>query len=325
MKILVSGANGFIGTNLTSYLKGKGHLITRVDLRAGDCVGDIADENFVLETLARQDFDSIVHLAAIVDVRACIEDPYSCYRINSFGTLNMLELAVRKRAHRFIYSSSANVYGVPVKNPVEETTQFNPRTPYDHSKVLSESMIQSYGRHKALPFVILRSWKLFGEHDVPTTAVSRFVSACLKGEPIQLYNAGRDTTDPYHVENYCLAVEMCLEKEEAVGEVFNVGTGKEVSIRQLAELVKKLSNSDCELIDMPPRALEEAQPMRSYPSIEKIRSNLGYEPVVSLEEGLRRVIKYQALSNFKRKPVDTTKKGTGCGSHQGRTVRKAKS
>jgi len=298
VKILVSGANGFIGKNLTSHLEGKGHVITRVDLRAGDCVGDIADADFVLETLARQDFDSIVHLAAMTDVRACIDDPYSCYRINSFGTLNMLELAVRKRARRFIYSSSANVYGVPVELPVEETTQLNPRTPYDHSKVLSENMVQSYGRHKALPFVILRSWKLFGEHDAPTTAVSRFVNACLKGKPIQLYNAGRDTTDPYHIDNYCYAVELCLEKEEAVGEVFNVGTGNEVSIRHLAELVKDLANSNCELVDMPPRSPEETQPMRSYPSIEKIRSNLGYEPIVSLKEGLRRVMKSQALSNM---------------------------
>lgn len=300
VKILVSGANGFIGTNLASYLEGRGHDIIRVDLKVGDCVGDIADANFVLETLARGEFDSVVHLAAIADVRACIDDPYSCYRINAFGTLNMLELAIRKQVRRFIYSSSANVYGVPAKVPVEEAAQFNPRTPYDHSKVLSEVMIQSYGRHKALPFVILRSWKLFGEHDGPTTAVSRFVSACLKGEPMKLYNAGKDTTDPYHIENYCHAVELCLEREEAVGEAFNVGTGNEVSVRQLAELIRKLANSDCELVDMPPRTTEEAQTMRSYPSIAKIGRALGYEPRVSLEEGLRRVIEYHAL--------------TGCGS-----------
>jgi len=302
VKILVSGANGFIGTNLASYLEGRGHAITRVDLKVGDCVGDIADANFVLKTLTRKEFDSVVHLAAMADVRACIDDPYSCYRINTFGTLNMLELAIRKQVRRFIYSSSANVYGVPAKVPVEETAQFNPRTPYDHSKVLSEIMIQSYGRHKALPFVILRSWKLFGEHDVPTTAVSRFVSACLKGEPMKLYNAGKDTTDPYHVENYCHAVELCLEKEKAVGEVFNVGTGNEVSVRQLAELVRRLANSNCELMDMPPRTPEEAQTMRSYPSIEKIRRILGYEPIVPLEEGLRRVVKYHVPA--------------GCGSHR---------
>jgi len=293
MKILVTGASGFIGRNLASYLTEKGHTVIRTDLRSGDLAGDIANEDFILRTLANQGFDSIVHLAAIADVKACINDPHSCYKVNTFGTLNMLELAARKQVHRFIYSSSANVYGVPTQIPVKETTPFAPRTPYDYSKVLSENLIQSYGRNKGLQFVILRSWKIFGEHDVATTAVSRFITACLKGEQIQLYNAGRDTTAPYHIENYCHAIELCLEREEAVGEAFNIGAETEVSIRQLAELIKKLTNSDSKLRDLPPRTSEEAQPMRSYPSIDKIKSKLGYRPIVSLEEGLRRTIEHQ--------------------------------
>jgi len=293
VRILITGASGFIGKNLTSYLMKKSHAIIGADLRSGDVIGDVTDVSFVLETLAKQDFDSIIHLAAIADIRACINDPYSCYKVNSFGTLNMLELAIRKRVRRFVYSSSANVYGVPTELPVKETAPLSPRTPYDYSKVLSENLIQSYGRHRGLPFVILRSWKLFGEHDVPTTAVSRFINACLKGEPIQLFNSGRDTTDPYHIENYCYAVQLCLERDEAVGEAFNIGTGNEVSIRQLAESIKKLTNSDSKLVDLPPRTPEEAQPMRSYPSIDKIKGKLGYEPILSLEEGLRRTIRYE--------------------------------
>jgi len=293
MEILVTGANGFIGRNLTSYLTGKGHTVIETDLCSDDLAGDIADEDFVLKTLANQSFDSIVHLAAIADVKACINDPYSCYKVNSFGTLNMLELASKKRARRFIYSSSANVYGVPTELPVRETTPFAPRTPYDYSKATSENLIQSYGRNKGLQFVILRSWKLFGEHDLPATAVSRFIKACLKGEQIQLYNAGRDTTDPYHIENYCHAIELCLEREEAIGEAFNIGTGNEVSIRELAQLIKRLTNSDSRLTDLPPRTSEEAQPMISYPSIDKISRTLGYSPLVSLEEGLRRTIEHQ--------------------------------
>jgi len=293
MKILVTGASGFIGKNLTPYLERKGHTVIKVDLRSGDLTGDIADHDFVLEILAKQDFDSIIHLAAIADVKACINDPHMCYRVNSFGTLNMLELAARKRVSRFIYSSSSNVYGVPVELPVKETTPLTPRTPYDYSKVISENLIESYRKLKGLPFAALRSWKLFGEHDVTTTAVSRSINACLKGEQIQLYNSGRDTTDPYHIENYCYAVELCLEREEAVGEVFNIGAGNELSIRQLAVLIKRLTNSDSELIDLPPRTVEEAQPMRSYPSIDKIQNRVGYRPIVPLEEGLRRTIEFQ--------------------------------
>jgi nucleoside-diphosphate-sugar epimerase len=292
VRALVTGSNGFIGQNLKSYLEGRGHTVIGVDLRSAAIVGDVTDSEFVVD-LAKQDFDSIIHLAAIADVRTCIREPYSCYRTNSFGTLNMLELAIKKRVRRFIYSSSANVYGVPDILPVKENAPLNPRTPYDHSKVLSEEIIRSFGTLKSLPFVILRSWKLFGEHDVPTTAVSRFIYSCLRGEPLQLYNAGRDTTDPYHIDNYCRAVELCLEREGAIGEAFNIGTGNEVSIRRLAELIRKLTNSSSSLMDLPPRTPEEAKPMRSYPSIAKIKDILGYEPIVSLEEGLERTIKYQ--------------------------------
>lgn len=292
MKLLVTGANGFVGRNIVPYLRKRGHVILTTDLDSGEVRGDITNKGFVLETLKKQDFDSIIHLSAVADVRKCMEDPHRCYEVNSFGTLNLLELAVRKRVRRFIYSSSANVYGIPLELPVNETTPFNPRTPYDDSKVISEDLVRTYGKHKGLPFVILRSWKLFGEHDVPTTAVSRFILACLKGDRIELYNGGRDTTDPYHIENYCIAVQLCLEKEEAVGRAFNIGTGNEVSIRQLAEIIKSLTKSDSEVVDLPPRTAAESQPMRSYPSIDKIRKALGYEPLVGIEEGLRRTIRY---------------------------------
>lgn len=292
MKVLVTGANGFVGRNIVPYLRKMGHVILTTDLDSGGVRGDITDKGFVLQTLMRHDFDSIVHLSAVADVRRCIEDAHRCYEVNSFGTLNLLELAIRKRVRRFIYSSSANVYGVPLELPVHETTPFNPRTPYDDSKVISENLIRSYGKHKGLRFVILRSWKLFGGYDIPTTAVSRFILACLRGNRIELYNGGKDTTDPYHIENYCMAIQLCLEKDEAVGQAFNVGTGNEVSIRQLAELIKSLTKSGSEVVDLPPRSVAESQPMRSYPSIDKIRKTLGYKPMIGIEEGLRRTIRY---------------------------------
>ncbi|MGQ9468355.1 MAG: GDP-mannose 4,6-dehydratase [Nitrososphaerales archaeon] len=291
MKVLITGANGFVGWHLSNYLEKRSFIVIRTDVKSADLIGDLLDDEFIFNKLKNLDFDAIVHLAAITDMKSTIDDPYTCYKINSFCTLNMLELASRK-GNRFIYSSSANVYGLPLELPVKETTPFNPRLPYDYSKVIGEHLVSSYSKHKGLSTTILRSWKLFGERDSPKAAIPRFIKSCLKDEPIPLYNDGRDVTDLYYVENYCHAVELCLKKDEAINEVFNVGTGKELSIRQVAEIIKSITKSKSKLQFLPPRSPLEAEPMRSYPSIEKIRKTLGYEPLVSFEEGLRRTIEW---------------------------------
>ncbi len=290
MRVLVTGADGFVGRNSSTYLKRRGFDVVRTDISPSQVVGDISDGDFVFNELGDLDFDAVVHLAAVSNVQRSIEDPYRCFKVNCFGTLNILELSKRKDVRRFIYASSANVYGLPRELPVRETTPLNPRSPYDHSKVIGESLVESYHTNTGLPICILRSWKLFGEHDLPTTAISRFIEACLHDEPTTLYNAGRDTTDPYHVENYCHAVELCLTREEAVGEAFNAGSGRELSIREIAETIKEMMGSRSEFRIMPPRTELEAEPMRSYPSIDKIKDKLGYEPQVDLEEGLKRTI-----------------------------------
>jgi nucleoside-diphosphate-sugar epimerase len=292
MRILVTGANGFVGKNLCEYLKNRRFLVFKTDLHSAEFSGDVADEDFVFNSFKDLELDAIVHLAAMANIEETIKKPHQCYKVNCFGTSNMLELARRKSVKRFIYMSSANVYGIPSKLPVTEETPLNPRTPYDYSKVIAEMLVESYHVHQKLPTVILRCWKLFGKYDVETTAMTRFIKACLQNRPIPLYNAGRDATDPTYIENFCYAAELSLKKDEAIGEAFNVGCGDKVSIKHLAEKIKKLTISESKLQLLPPRTELEATPMISYPSIKKIREKLGYKPVISLEEGLRRTIEH---------------------------------
>lgn len=291
--MLITGSEGFVGRNLKRYFKSFGYEVAGVDIvGSAEYVADVTDKDAVFHAVMDFKPDAIVHLAAVVSIPKSIEDPYNCYRVNCFGTLNVLEASARIGLKRFVYASSANVYGLPKELPVREETPINPRSPYDFSKVIAEKLVESYVRHKGLPAVILRSWKLFGEEDVPTSAIVRFVRSCLANQPLHLYNAGRDSTDPTYIENYCVAVKLCLEREEAVGQVFNVGTGNEVTIRQLAEKIRELTGSSSELVLLPPRTEMESEPMRSYPSIKKLMG-IGYRPVVSLEEGLKRVIDYE--------------------------------
>ena len=293
MKALVTGINGFVGKHISRYLRGKGFEILGVDITQGaDLVGDISNPDFVLNILSKENFDAVIHLAAIADIKKTVEDPYGTYKVNDFGTLNMLELASRKNVGRFLYASSANVYGVPADRPATEATPFNPRLPYDYSKVVAEMLVRSYGIHKKLNISITRSWLLFGEWEPQNRAVPRFARACLANQKIPLFNGGQDVTDPTYAENYGRIAELILTKDEAVGEAFNVGSGSKISVREMAERIKELTGSSSELELLPPRTEFEKEPQISYPSIEKIRKKLGYEPIVDFDEGISRVVEW---------------------------------
>jgi nucleoside-diphosphate-sugar epimerase len=201
-------------------------------------------------------------------------------------------MAAEKKIQRFIYASSNNVYGPPKKLPVKEEDPYNPRAPYDYSKVVSEHFVKSFCLHEQVPTVVLRSWNLFGPHDQPNRAVPRFIKACLANEPIPLYNGGRDADNFYHVHNYCEAARLALTSPKTEGGVFNVGTGQETTVRRLAMLIKEITGSSSKLEMLPPRTPLEAKPRRTRPSISKIKRVLGYRPVVELRDGLEQTLEW---------------------------------
>lgn len=281
-----------VGRNLVAYLDSKGVDTIPTDLAGWEISGNLLDKDFVFGKLASLDFDSVIHLAAITEIKKTIEDPRLCFDVNCFGTLNVLELAQRKNVSRVIVTSSANVYGAPRKNPVGEDAPFDPRVPYDYSKVVCESLAMSYYKTKGLPVSITRSWLLFGEYDQPSRATIRFIKACLKNEPLTLYNGGKDTTSPTHAANFAKLALTILQNDAAVGQAFNFGGERPVSIRQLAETVKKLTGSKSEMSLLPPRSEMEKEPQVSYPTMEKAKTLLGYSHELTLEQGLKRTIEW---------------------------------
>lgn len=290
MKVLVTGASGFVARHVIEYLSTHGHEPIPTDVVGETNRGSVADKSFVFDTLSKIDFEAVVHLAAIADLKKTLDDPHTAFDVNSYGTLNMLELAARKKVSRFVCASSANVYGAPKVNPVTEEASFNPRVPYDYSKVAAEAFAMGYYRAKGLPVAITRSWLLFGEYDAMNRAVPRFIKSCLENQPISLFNSGRDTTAPCHASNYGKLVVALLERSEAIGQAFNFGGERVLSIRELAELIKKLTASSSELRLLPPRSEAESEPMVSYPSLEKMKDRLGYSYNIDLETGLKRTV-----------------------------------
>ncbi len=297
MKVLLTGASGMVGRNLASYFEQKGVGVIPTDLSGWEVSGNLVERDFVFSRLANLDFDAIVHLAAITELKKTIEDPRLCFEVNCFGTLNMLELANRKKVSRIVCASSANVFGAPKTNPVTEEAPFSPRVPYDYSKVVCENMAMSFFKSKGLPVALTRSWLLFGEHDQPSRATNRFIKACLNDEPLTLFNEGKDTTSPSHAANYAKLVLNLIANERASGEAFNFGGERAVSIRELAETIKNLTGSKSKLVLAPPRTELEKEPQVSYPSIRKIRTVLGYEHELTLEQGLQRTINWVKSHN----------------------------
>jgi nucleoside-diphosphate-sugar epimerase len=292
LKVLVTGSSGFVAKHVIEYLSAHGHEPIGTDVVGSTNLGSVTDKSFVFESLAKLDFEAVVHLAGIADLKKTIENPHLCFEVNAYGTLNVLELALRKNVRRFVFASSANVYGAPKKNPVDERAAFEPRVPYDYSKVAAEAFVMAYHVSKGLPVAVTRSWLLFGEYDAPNRAFPRFIRSCLANEPIKLFNSGRDTTAPCHASNYGKLIANIIENEAAVGQAFNFGGEKMVTIRELAELIKKLTGSKSELQMLPPRSEAESEPQVSYPSTDKIRRLLGYDYEVDLEGGIRRTAEW---------------------------------
>lgn len=286
----MTGASGMVGRNLVNYFNEKGVETIPTDLKGWDVSGNLLDRDFVFGVLASTDFDSIIHLAAITEIKKTIEDPKLCFEVNCFGTLNMLELASKKRTSRILVASSANVFGAPKANPVAEDFPFDPRVPYDYSKVVCENMAMGFFKAQNLPISITRSWLLFGEYDQPSRATIRFIRSCLRDEPLTLYNGGKDTTSPTHAVNFAKVALSIMKNPRAIGQAFNFGGEGPLSIRELAETVKRLTGSKSELELLPPRSDLERDPQVSYPTTKKAQTLLNYTPELSLEQGLKRTI-----------------------------------
>jgi len=290
LKVLVTGAGGMVGRNLVNYFQQKGVETVPTDVSGWEVSGNLLNRDFVFGKLASLDFDAIIHMAAITEIKKTVEDPRLCFEVNCFGSLNMLELALRKKVTRILCTSSANVYGAPKKNPVTEDTPFDPRVPYDYSKVVLENLAMSFYKTKNLPVSLTRSWLLFGAFDQPTRATIRFIRACLKDEPLTLFNGGKDTTSPSHADNYAKLALTILNDDRAIGRAYNFGGERPVTIRELAETIIGLTGSKSKLNLAPPRTALEAEPQISYPSMDRAKSELGYAHELTLEQGLLRTI-----------------------------------
>jgi UDP-glucose 4-epimerase len=316
MRVLITGGAGFIGSHLADTLLDRGHEVSILDnLSTGSIdniahlkgrprfsyvIDDVTNEPVLAETLDRADV--VFHLAAAVGVKLIVEAPVHTIETNVHGTEVVLKHANKKKK-LVVIASTSEVYGKSTAVPFREDADLvlgptlKHRWAYACSKAIDEFLALAYWKERKLPIVIVRLFNTVGPRQTGQygMVIPNFVRQAMAGQPITVFGDGSQTRSFTHVADVVEALIRLVEEPRAVGQVFNVGNNREISIRQLAELVRDLASSSSPIVDVPyEQAYEtgfEDMPRR-VPDISKIRDLVGWEPRIGLEETLRSVIDY---------------------------------
>lgn len=290
--VLVTGGAGFIGGHLVETLA-ESNTVRTLDIEADPdhdtrIQGDIRDEDTVDQAIASTDV--AFHEAALVSVDESIAHPKQSHTTNATGTLNVLE-AARSHDTRLVVASSAAVYGHPEYTPVDESHPKEPLSPYGIDKLTADHYTRLYASQYDTDTVPLRYFNVYGPGQTGgdyAGVITVFIQQALDDEQITVHGDGTQTRDFVFVEDVIQA-NLLAATTEYVGTPYNIGTGESVSIRTLAELIQDITDSDADIIHTDPR---EGDIEDSQADISRAQSDLGYEPTVSLREGLERTVSW---------------------------------
>ncbi len=316
MDVLITGGAGYIGSHLADRLLADGHSVVALDdLSTGRMEniahhlgnprfvwvqGDVRDAALVARLVGQ--CDVVFHLAAVVGVAHVIHDPLRCVQVNIGGTEAVLAAAFAHR-RRVVFASSSEVYGKNDRVPFREEDDrilgatWIPRWAYAVSKALDEHLCFAYA-DRGLEVSIVRYFNSYGPRMDGRgygSVVARFISQALKGEPLTVYGDGQQTRCFTYVSDTVEGTLRAGTRTEALGQAFNIGSDREITIRSLAEMILALTGSPSRIVLVPYEQayggrFEEAP--RRRPAVDKARRMLGFEATVSLEEGLRQTIRW---------------------------------
>ncbi len=323
MRILITGGAGFIGSHLAERLIGDGCRVTALDDLSTGQLKNLksleANENFafkkgsILDRVLVQDLvdqsDVIFHLAAAVGVKLIMDEPSRSILTNVTGTENVLKAALKDKKPVYLASSS-EVYGKTTKFPFCEDDDLtigataNLRWSYACAKTLDEFLALAFARESALPVVILRFFNTTGPRQTGRygMVLPNFVQNALAGKPLQVHGSGEQSRCFGHVFDVVEALVRLLDTPAAYGQVFNVGTDEEVTIKSLAEQVVKATDSNSEIELVPytsvyPEGFEDME--RRLPDVSKLQAAIGFRPRRPLAEIISDIVAEKRLANAK--------------------------
>lgn len=307
MKTIVTGGCGFIGSHVVELLLDKNHEVCVLDnLSAGERknLARVADRVRLVECDIsregdwRQLFvgaDWVIHLAALADIIPSIQHPDAYFCSNVDGTYRVLEASRSGGIKRFIYAGSSSIYGIPDVYPTPESTPLDPQYPYALTKMLGEQLVMHWVRVYNVPALSLRLFNVYGPRARTTGAYGAmfgvFLAQKLAGKPLTVIGDGKQTRDFTYVTDAARAIVMAAESD-AVGEIYNVGSGRTVSVNRIIELL------DGERVPIPKRP---GEPDCTFADIGKIKRELGWRPLVTIEEGVAELLEH--IEDWRDSPV----------------------
>lgn len=302
--VLVTGGAGFIGSAMVRYLLKQGLKVRVFDMSDQIVVnpppkeaeiykGSILDINNV--TNAMQECDYVIHMAAMLGVKRTEIQRLECLNINILGTVNILEGCIKERIKKIVFASSSEVYGEQTKIPISEKNPLNPKSIYAVTKIAGEEYVKAYKERYGLDYSIIRFFNVYGPKQVAEFVMPRFIKWVMDNKPPKIYGKGDQIRSFCYVDDIAKGTFLALTNKNANSEIFNIGNDKEpASIRDLAYKVISVAHKDIEpeYISMNNSdRTGEREIQRRIPDISKARKVLGYEPEVSLSEGILRVMK----------------------------------
>jgi UDP-glucose 4-epimerase len=298
-KFLVTGGGGFVGSRIVARLAEAGADVRVLDdfstgmresLPDAPTIeiveGSVVDLDRVRESLA--DRDTVIHAAAR-NIVLSTRNPRDDFEVNIGGTLNVLLAARDAGINRIVYTSSASIYGNPRYLPIAEEDPVNLLSPYAVSKFAGEGYCHAFYESYGLPTAVVRYSNVFGLGQTPDNpycgVVAKFFQAAMENRPFQIHGDGEQTRDYTYVDDAVTATLTVAVSPRAIGQAYNVGTGRETSVNQLARFIIAITGSDAEPQHVDRRDIDNIR--RRVVNIEKIRRELRWLPEVTVEQGLQ--------------------------------------
>ena len=305
---LVTGGAGFIGSHLSEELVRRGHKVRVADsLVTGKRANldHLPQVEFLEADLANLEaahhavrgVEYVLHQAAIPSVPRSVKDPITSHRANVDATLNLLVASRDAGVRRLVFAGSSSAYGNTPTLPKHEEMPVAPLSPYALQKVIGEQYLQMFTRLYGLETVTIRYFNVFGPRQDPSSpysgVISVFAAALLENRPPTIFGDGEQTRDFTYIANVVDGVLRACEAPRASGEIINVATGGRISLNRLFEGMRALVGADVKPVYAPPR---EGDVHDSQADLRKAQALLGYQPIVSFEDGLRRTVEWYRAS-----------------------------
>lgn len=307
MKILVTGGAGFIGSHTVDRLLTEGAEVTVLDefndyydpaiKRANVAAfkgnvrlieGDIRNRDTVNKTFQEGKFDAVIHLAARAGVRPSIDDPELYLNTNIYGTHNMLEAAKRTSVPRFLFASSSSVYGINKKVPFSEDDRIEQTiSPYAMTKMCGEQMCSNYTNLYGMRTVSLRFFTVYGPHQRPDLAISKFTRLINEGKPVPRYGDGSTARDYTFCHDIVDGIMASMKYEGEMFDTFNLGGSQTTTLSELITAVEVALGKKAIIQDLP---MQPGDVPRTFADVSKAKRLLGYAPHTPIQEGIPKFV-----------------------------------